>query len=118
LKKEEHMRDIPTKKGESMIMEGQLMKWLGHSTKNLGSSTQALTEMMVEEHGKSGAQGDYTITETNGKQVTITGATAIRVLDHGELNLVTDTGRWYLFAPNAWKTACPREPEPGNSDGK
>jgi len=116
------MRDIATKTGESMTTEGQLTKWAGHSTKWAGHSTknlgQALTEMMMEEPGNSGTQGDYTVTETGGKEVTITGATAIRVLDHGELNLITDTGRWYLFAPNVWKTAFPTLPEPGHSDGK
>ena len=96
----------------------QLTKRLGRSTKRLGSSTKALTEMTMEEHCKSGAYGDYTVTETGGKQVPIRGATAIRVLDHGELNLLTDTGRWYLFASNAWKTAFPTQPEPGNSDGE
>jgi hypothetical protein len=34
------------------------------------------------------------------------------VLDHGELNLLTDTGRWFLFAPNAWRTAFPAQPKP------
>ena len=112
------MEDVSTKKVESLIMEVLLMKRLGRSTKHLGSSTKALTEMMMEEHSNSGAYGDYTVTETDGKEVPIRGATAIRVLDHGELNLLTDTGRWYLFAPNAWRTAFPTLPKPGNSDGK
>ncbi len=111
------MGDVSTNKGESMIMEGQLTKWVGRSTKHLGSSTKALTEVTMEEH-LSGAYGDYTVTETGGKKVPIIGASAIRVLDHGELNLVTDSGRWYLFAPHAWQTAFPTQPEPGNSDGK
>jgi hypothetical protein len=112
------MGDLSTKKGEFMIMEVQQMKRLGRTTKHLGSSTKALTEMAMDEHSESGAYGDYTVTDADGKQIPIHGATAIRVLDHGELNLMTDAGRWYLFAPNAWRTAVPTQPQPGNSDGK
>ena len=50
---------------------------------------------------------------TCGEQIPISGAIAIRVLDHGELNLLTDAGRWYLFAPNEWKTAFPTQPDSG-----
>jgi len=99
-------------------MEVQLTKHLGSSTKHLGSSTKRLIEMMMEEHFDSGAYGDYTVTVSGGGQVPISGAIAIRVLDHGELNLLTDTGRWYLFAPNAWQSAFPTQPAPGNSSDK
>jgi hypothetical protein len=103
------------KKEESMTMEVQLTKRLGASTKHVGSSTKGLT--MIQDHSESGANGDYTVTIADGKQVSIDGAIAIRVLDHGELNLVTDAGRWYLFAPNAWQTAFPTQPKPGKSGG-
>jgi len=68
-------------------------------------------------YSTSGADGNYTVKLRNGESITIQGAITIKVLDHGELNLVTDTGRWYLFAPNAWKTAFPMQPEPGEADG-
>jgi hypothetical protein len=38
-------------------------------------------------------------------------------LENGELNLVTDAGRWFLFAPTVWKTAFPTQPQPGKSNG-
>jgi len=112
------MKVVSTKEGESMVMEVQLTKRLGASTKRLGSSTKGLTQMMMEEHCKAGAYGDYTVKVTGGEQIPINGAIAIRVLDHGELNLLTDTGRWYLFAPNAWQSAFPTQPAPGNSSDK
>jgi hypothetical protein len=65
-------------------------------------------------YSNSGADGYYTVTVVNGKPITINAIT-IRVLNHGELNLLTDTGRWYLFAPGTWKTAYPEQPEPGNA---
>lgn len=70
---------------------------------------------MKETFSNAGADGDYTVTLPDGDTITIQGAIAVKVLAHGELNLVTDTGRWYLFAPNAWRSASPNQPEPGNS---
>jgi hypothetical protein len=103
------------RKEESMTMEVQLTKRLGASTKRLGRTTKGLT--MIQDHSESGGDGDYAVTIANGTEVLIDGATAIRVLDHGELNLVTDAGRWYLFAPGAWQTAFPTQPKPGKSSG-
>ena len=87
----------------------------GVNLKNHGVNLKSLTPMTIEEHGPAGAPGDYTVTVTGGKEIPISGAIAIRVLDRGELNLVTDAGRWYLFAPDAWQTAFPTQPTPGNS---
>jgi len=125
------METISTGKGEPMVeMQltkrfgrstkhfGSSTKHFGSSTKHFGSSTKGLTEMMMEEYWESGADGDYTVTTTGGNRMTVSGAIAIRVLDHGELNLLTDAGRWYLFAPNTWLTVFPTQPEPGNSVGK
>jgi hypothetical protein len=98
-----------------MNTEAQPMKRLGSSTKRLGSTTKGLTT--IEDHSESGADGDYTVKAADGKDILIAGAIAIRVLEHGELNLVTDAGRWYLFAQNEWKTAFPTQPKPGKSNG-
>ena len=98
-----------------MNTEAQPMKRLGSSTKRLGSTTKGLTT--IEDHSESGADGDYTVKAADGKDILIAGAIAIRVLEHGELNLVTDAGRWYLFAQNEWKTAFPTQPKPGESSG-
>lgn len=91
------------------------MKRLGMSTKRLGRTTKRLTT--IEDHMESGADGDYTVTVNGADPVPVVGAIGIRVLEHGELNLVTDAGRWYLFAPNVWKTAYPTQPKPGDSSG-
>ena len=98
---------------DPMVMEVP-MKRLGASAKRAGPSAKGPTQVMMEEH-ETGASGDYTVTVTGGKPITISGAIAIRVLDHGELNLVTDAGRWYLFAPQEWQSAFPTQPTPGNS---
>ena len=97
-----------------MVMEVPPTKRLGVSTKHHGINLKGPTQVMMEEH-ETGASGDYTVTVTGGKPITISGAIAIRVLDHGELNLVTDAGRWYLFAPQEWRSAFPTQPTPGNS---
>ena len=107
------MKVVSTKEGDPMAMEVPLTKRFGASTKHFGASTKH-TQVMMEEP-ETGASGDYTVTVTGGKPITISGAIAIRVLDHGELNLVTDAGRWYLFAPQEWQSAFPTQPTPGNS---
>jgi hypothetical protein len=45
--------------------------------------------------------------------VFVQGAIAIRVLPGGELNLLTDAGRWFLFAPGTWKSVSPEQSLPG-----
>lgn len=91
-----------------------LTKRIG-STKRIGTPKRMGIEEMKETYSNAGAGGDYTVTLPDGDTITIQGAIAVKVLAHGELNLVTDTGRWYLFAPNAWRSASPNQPEPGNS---
>ena len=88
-------------------------------TKRMGSTKRIGTTKRIEEmkaaYANTGADGDYTVTLPDGDTITIQGAIAVKVLTHGELNLVTDTGRWYLFAPNAWRSASPNQPEPAKS---
>jgi hypothetical protein len=105
------------KKEELTVTEVQPTKRAGPTTKRAGATTKRLAEMLMEDYSESGAYGDYTVTKTGGERVQIKGAMAIRVLDRGVLNLLTDTGRWYLFAPNEWQTAFPTQPEPGKSNG-
>jgi hypothetical protein len=91
-------------------------KRLGATTKRLGRTTKRSADEMTEKYSTFGAYGDYTVTTSDGKKVPIASAISIRMLDHGELNLVTDAGRWFLFAPNSWTTVVPDQPKPGNSD--
>src|SRR5215472_7233770 len=96
-KREEHMKVALMKEEDSMVMEEvPLTKRSGVSFKRSGISFKGPTQVMTEEH-ETGASGDYTVT-----------------LAHGDLNLVTDTGRWYLFAPQEWRSALPTQPTPGN----
>jgi hypothetical protein len=119
-KREEHMKvmvmEVPPTERLGMLTKhnGPSFKRNGPSFKRNGPSLKGPTQVMLEEH-ETGASGDYTVTVTSGKPITISGAIAIRVLDHGELNLVTDAGRWYLFAPQEWQSAFPTQPTPGNS---
>lgn len=89
-----------------------LTKRVGPNNKRIENRKRI--EEMKETYSNAGADGDYTVTLPDGDTITIQGAIAVKVLAHGELNLVTDTGRWYLFAPNAWRSASPNQPEPGN----
>lgn len=96
----------------TMKKEEQPTKRAGETTKRAGETTKRIDETR-EAYSNSGGDGDYMVTTHDGKEIPIKGAITIKVLDHGELNLLTDTGRWYLFAPNAWRTAFPMQPEPG-----
>ena len=94
---------------------GVTTKRAGVTTKRPGLTTKSMevTEQTTEAFSNSGADGDYKVTIPDGEPIIIKAAITIKVLEHGELNLLTDTGRWYLFAPNAWKTAFPLQPDPG-----
>jgi hypothetical protein len=81
-------------------------------TKRFGSSTKGPAEEMTKTYADFGAYGDYVITKDDETELPVSNAT-VRVLNRGELNLVTDSGRWYLFAPNAWKRVTLAQPEPG-----
>lgn len=95
-------------------MEDQQTKRMS-TTKRLATTKRI--EEMRETYSNLGADGDYSVTLSNGDSIPIQGAIAIKVLGNGELNLITDTGRWYLFAPHVWKKALPMQPEPGKADG-
>ena len=99
------MGDLLTKREQ--ITKREINTKREHTTKRI--------EEMKEAYSNAGADGDYTVTLPDGDTITIQGAIAVKVLAHGELNLVTDTGRWYLFAPSAWRSASPNQPKPGNS---
>jgi len=94
-------------------LAGQETKRAGITTKHAGVTTKGFAEEMTEKFSKFGADGDYTVKTPTG-DVPISGAIAVRVLDHGELNLVTDAGRWFLFAANSWTRVIPTQPNPGN----
>jgi hypothetical protein len=98
--------------GQETKRAGLSTKRAGLSTKHAGLSTKGFAEEMTEQFSKFGAYGDYTVKTPEG-ELLISGAIAIRVLDHGELNLVTDTGRWFLFAANSWTKVIPTQPAPG-----
>ena len=68
-------------------------------------------------YSEAGAYGNYLVEVSNRmgetSKVSVQGAIAIRVLPGGQLNLVTDAGRWFLFAPETWKSVSPEQPLPG-----
>ena len=91
-------------------------KHFGRSTKHFGTTTKELAEETPGTYADFAAYGDYVVTKDDGTDQPFSNAT-IRVLSHGELNLVTDSGRWYLFAPNAWKRVALAQPKPGVVNG-
>ena len=110
------MGDLLTKRDINNKRGGDINNKRGGDINNKrGGDINNKRELMKETYSNAGADGDYTVTLPDGDTITIQGAIAVKVLAHGELNLVTDTGRWYLFAPNAWRSASPNQPEPGNS---
>jgi len=76
---------------------------------SLGTTKRQAT---IDACSAEGAAGDYEVVLEN-KSIPITAAIAIRVLPNGELNLLTDEGRWFLFAPDTWKAVIPMQPDPG-----
>ena len=68
-------------------------------------------------YSDAGAYGNYRVKVADGiadkNEVCVQGAIAIRVLHGGELNLLTDAGRWFLFAPGTWKSVSPEQRLPG-----
>ena len=79
------------------------------STKRELQSTKRIKEMAID-HWDFGAAGVY-IVEIAGQEKEISGS-CIRVLDRGELNILTDAGLWFLFAQGTWKSAKPKQPDP------
>ena len=111
------MGDLLTKREINNKRGADINNKRGGDINNKRELLKKRIEEMKETFSNAGADGDYTVTLPDGDTITIQGAIAVKVLAHGELNLVTDTGRWYLFAPNAWRSASPSQPEPGNSGG-
>lgn len=68
-------------------------------------------------YSNAGAYGNYRIKVSDGiaqtNEVLVQSAIAVRVLPGGELNLLTDAGRWFLFAPGTWKSVSPEPYLPG-----
>jgi hypothetical protein len=81
--------------------------------KRQGINLKRVAEDMTEKYSKFGAYGDYEVKTPSGQDVTVVDAITIRILDHGELNLVTGSGHWFLFAPNSWTSVQPLQPGPG-----
>jgi hypothetical protein len=101
-----------------IVLEEELVKRVGTTLKRVGTTpkhvgTTPKRPESTEAYSDVGASGDYTVTLGNARQYTIKSATAIRVLDRGELNLITDAGRWFLFAAGSWTSVFPVQPEPG-----
>jgi hypothetical protein len=96
-------------------MEIEETKRGGTSTKRGGTSTKGLAEEMIQTYASFGAFGDYVV--TTDEQETPYNAVTVRVLQRGELILTTDTGQWFLFAPNSWSKVAPAQPQPGKVNG-
>ena len=92
---------------------GSTTKRLGTTLKRFGTTIKGLAEEMPETYFDFGAYGDYMITTKDG-QSRVFNSVTIRVLDRGELNLVTDSGRWYLFASGEWTRVSLAQPQPGH----
>ena len=71
----------------------------------------------MKTYSEAGAYGNYLVEVPDGtgatKEVPVQGAIAVRVLPGGQLNLVTDAGHWFLFAPGTWTRVSPEQPLPG-----
>jgi len=104
-------RELQSTKRELQTTKRELQ-----STKRELQSTKRIMGTATE-YWDFGAPGDYTVM-IDGKEVAITSASCIRVLDHGELNILTDKGRWFLFAAGDWKRVWPKQPVPETLEGK
>ena len=82
------------------------------STKRELQSTKRIKDVATD-YGDFGAAGNYTVnTDIAGEEKVLISAGCIRVLDGGELNILTDVGRWFLFARGTWKSVSPDPPNP------
>lgn len=95
----------------------QTGKRFPQSGKGLDAFTAWVDETMGA-YSNAGAYGNYRIRVTDGtahtNEVLVQSAIAVRVLPGGELNLLTDAGRWFLFAPGTWKSVVPEQYLPGS----
>jgi len=88
------------------------------STKREFQSTKRITDIATE-YGDLGAAGNYTVnTSIAGEEKVPIIASSIRVLGGGELNFLTDTGQWFLFAQGTWKSVRPTQPDPKTLEDK
>ena len=87
------------------------------STKRELQSTKRIKDTAIQ-YGDFGAPGLYSVTAGREAQdePKLIMAIYIRVLGNGELNLITDEGRWFLFAPGCWESAIPEQPVPGECE--
>lgn len=94
----------------------QMEKRFPQMAKGMEEFQQWVDETMTA-YSEAGAYGNYLVKISKGTRATddvrVQGAIAIRVLPGGQLNLVTDAGRWFLFAPGMWTSVSPEQPEPG-----
>lgn len=100
----------------------QMAKRFPQMAKGMEEFKQWVDETMTA-YSEAGAYGNYLVTLaapvkiSNGMgatdEVSVQGAVAVRVLPGGQLNLVTDAGRWFLFAPGTWTSVSPEQPVPG-----
>lgn len=84
------------------------------TTKRELQSTKRIKDTAIE-YGEFGAPGLYRVA-MDGKEHEDIMAIYITVLGNGELNLITDEGRWFLFAPDYWKSVKPLPPVPGECE--
>jgi hypothetical protein len=90
----------------------QMAKRFPQMAKGIEEFSNWVDETMTA-YSSAGAYGNYRIKLTDGESDFVQGAIAIRVLPGGELNLLTDAGRWFLFAPGTWKSVSPEQHLPG-----
>ena len=93
---------------------GQQTKRFPDSTKRFPDSTKGFLQQTDETktaYSDAGAYGNYVVKVAGGEEVTVA-AISVRVLKNGELNFLTDEGRWILFAPDTWKSVLPKQPLP------
>lgn len=94
----------------------QTAKRFPQTAKGAEEFQQWVDETMTA-YSEVGAYGNYVVKVSNGKGATkgvrVQGAVAVRVLAGGQLNLVTDAGRWFLFAPGTWTSVLPEQALPG-----
>jgi hypothetical protein len=96
---------------------GQETKRFPDTTKRFPDTTKRIDEFSQRidatkiAYSDAGAYGRYVVKVAGGDEFTVA-AISIRVLNNGELNLLTDQGRWILFAPDTWKSVLPKQPLP------
>ena len=104
-------RELQSTKRELQTTKREL-----ESTKRELQSTKRIKDTATE-YWDFGAPGDYTVM-IDGKEVEITAASCIRVLDHGELNILTDKGRCFCSLRATGRESNPSSLFPKRSRAK